>query len=85
MDKKSIKQLIDITLNLLYDLNGHKSKDKVIKLLQSEVFSKIDKENFVVILDDLKRAIGNNPKNEIKIFEKAIKYFGAKNEKNRNK
>lgn len=85
MDTKNIEQLIDTTLNLLYDLNGHKSKDKVIELLQSEVFSKIDKENFVVIFDDIRRVIGNNPKNEIKIFEKAIKYFGAKNEKNRNK
>ena len=55
MDTKNIEQLIDTTLNLLYDLNGHKSKDKVIELLQSEVFSKIDKENFVVIFDDIRR------------------------------
>lgn len=85
MENQNYKNLEDKTLLLLWDTNGYKKENEIINCLVSEVFSKIDKENFVVILDELRRAIGNNPKNEIKIFEKAIKYFGAKNEKNRNK
>lgn len=70
-----MEQLTNTALNLLYDLNGHKSKDKVIELLQNEVFSKIPKENFQKICDYLKSNINNLPENEILVFEEALEIF----------
>lgn len=75
MDIKNIEQLTTTALNLLYDLSGHKSKNNVIELLQSEVFSQIPKESFTVICNHLKFAINNNPKHEIAVFEEALEIF----------
>lgn len=94
MDIKNFDELSDLTLNLLWDLNGAKSKNEVIELLQKEVFSQIPKESFTTICNQLKANINNHPKSEIGIFEEAleiflrdffelkwIKYGGHKNEK----
>lgn len=75
MEIKDIEQLTNTITNLMYDLNGHKNKDKVIQLLQSEVFSQIPKESFTVICNHLKFAINNSPKHEIAVFEEALEIF----------
>lgn len=87
MDIKNIEQLTTTALNLLYDLNSHKSKNNVIELLQSEVFSQIQKESFTIICNHLKSNISNHPESEIMVFEEALEIFlrelfelGEKNE-----
>ena len=75
MDIKIFDELSDLTLNLLWDLNGAKSKNEVIELLQKEVFSQIPKESFTTICNQLKSNINNHPKSEIGIFEEALEIF----------
>ncbi len=75
MEIKDIEQLTNTTLDLLLDLNGYKSKDKVIELLQSEVFSQIPKESFTIICNHLKSNISNHPESEIMVFEEALEIF----------
>ena len=75
MEIKDIEQLTNTTLDLLLDLNGYKNKDKVIELLQSEVFSQIPKESFTIICNHLKSNISNHPESEIMVFEEALEIF----------
>ncbi|MCT7570408.1 hypothetical protein N5U00_10600 [Aliarcobacter butzleri] len=75
MDIKNIEQLTITTLNLLWDLNGHKTKQEVIELLVTQVFEKIEKENFQNICNQLQLNINNNPKCEIMVFEEALEIF----------
>lgn len=78
MKNKNYKNLINETLKLLWDINGYKKENEVIDSLISEVFSKIEKEKFNEITNDIKRDIFNLPNNEKEIFEKALKIHGEK-------
>lgn len=75
MNIKIFDELSDLTLNLLWDLNGAKSKNEVIELLQKKVFSQIPKESFTSMCEELKFNINNNPEWEIMIFEEALEIF----------
>lgn len=63
------------TLDLMWDLNGHKTKNEVIDLLQKEVFAKIETQDFNNTCKKLRVNINNHPESEIMVFEEALEIF----------
>jgi len=72
MNKQELSQEV---LNLLWDTNGYRKKEDVIKLLISNVFEKIENEKLRLTVDEFRYDIRNLPKCEQDLFNFAFEKF----------